>query len=107
MLASNNLAPANPTIGLKPGEALYEELVTEDEAPRTVRLGDTYIIRPSMMDMLPDDTRERYAVYDSLPRLMRPLRSDQDLMEDEEVRSMLWSAGVELQGPMVAQARAQ
>ena len=94
-------------IGLKPGEKIYEELVTEDEAPRTVRLGNTYIILPSTMDMLPEETRERYSVYDNLPRLTRPLRSDEELMADEEVRSMLWSAGVEIHGPMVPQANAQ
>jgi UDP-N-acetylglucosamine 4,6-dehydratase/5-epimerase len=94
-------------IGLKAGEKIYEELVTEDEAPRTVRLGNTYIILPSTMDMLPEETRERYAVYDNLPRLTAPLRSDEDLMSEEDVRSKLWSAGVELHRPMMPQAQAQ
>jgi len=81
-------------IGHKPGEKLYEELVTENEAPRTVLDGDIYVVLPDTIDMMPDDMRARYTVYDKLPRLKAPLRSDEGLLSQTEVVSMLRAAGI-------------
>lgn len=81
-------------IGLKPGEKLYEDLVTEDEAPRTVQLGNMFVILPSTIDMMPDDVRTKYSVYEKLPRLSGPLRSDRDLLSQTQIASMLRSAGL-------------
>lgn len=81
-------------IGLKPGEKLYEDLVTEDEAPRTVRIGNTYVILPSTIDMLPEDVRRKYSKYEKLPRLTGALRSDAELLAPVEIRAMLSSAGL-------------
>jgi UDP-N-acetylglucosamine 4,6-dehydratase/5-epimerase len=81
-------------IGQKPGEKLYEELVTESEAPRTVRDRDTYIVLPDTLDMMSDEVRGKYAVYDGLPRMNAPLRSDQDLLSLEQTTSLLRSAGL-------------
>lgn len=81
-------------IGLKPGEKLYEDLVTEDEAPRTVQAGNTYVILPSTIEMMPKDVRSKYSVYDKLPRLEAPLRSDRDLLTQTQIASMLRSAGL-------------
>jgi len=80
-------------IGHKPGEKLYEELVTENEAPRTVRDGDMYVVLPDTIDMMPDAMRARYTLYDKLPRLKAPLRSDEGLLSQTEVVSMLRAAG--------------
>jgi len=79
-------------IGHKPGEKLYEELVTESEVPRTVRAGDTYVILPDTVDIMPVELRKQYAKYEELPRLVKPLRSDENLISDTEVISMLHSA---------------
>ncbi len=79
-------------IGHKPGEKLYEELVTESEAPRTAIDGNTYIVLSDMVDMLSDELRSEYAVYDDLPRLTDPLRSDESLLSETEVVSMLRAA---------------
>jgi len=81
-------------IGHKPGEKLYEELVTESEAPRTVRDGNTYVVLPDTIDMMPDDVRSKYAFYERLPRLKTPLRSDENLLSQPEVVSMLRTAGL-------------
>ena len=79
-------------IGHKPGEKLYEELVTESEAPRTVVDGNTYIVLSDMADMLSDELRTEYAAYDDLPRLSDPLRSDSNLLSDADVVCMLRNA---------------
>jgi FlaA1/EpsC-like NDP-sugar epimerase len=81
-------------IGHKPGEKLYEELVTENEAPRTVRDGNTYVVLPDTIDIMPEDMRSQYTAYEKLPRLAAPLRSDKDLLSETEVASMLRSAGL-------------
>jgi len=81
-------------IGLKPGEKLYEDLVTEDEAPRTIESEGMYIVLPSTIDMMPEDVRAKYAVYGKLPRLSAPLRSDQEPLPEREVASLLQTAGL-------------
>jgi UDP-N-acetylglucosamine 4,6-dehydratase/5-epimerase len=81
-------------IGLKPGEKLYEDLVTEDEAPRTVRVDNMYVVLPSTMDMMPDDVHAKYVIYEKYPRLTEPLRSDRDLLDESQISKMLQSAGV-------------
>ena len=81
-------------IGLKPGEKLYEDLVTEDEAPRTIESAGMYIVLPSTIDMMPEDVRAKYDAYAKLPRLSAPLRSDKELLPEKEVASLLQSAGL-------------
>jgi len=81
-------------IGPKPGEKLYEELVTESEAPRTAHDGHMYIVLPDTLDMLPDEMRHQYIKYEKLPRLSAPLRSDMDLLPEAEVASTLRAAGL-------------
>ena len=83
-------------IGHKPGEKLYEELVTENEAPRTVIRGNTYVVLPDTIGMLPEDVRTKYSGYENLPRLNAPLRSDRDMLCEGAVVSMLRSAGLRI-----------
>jgi UDP-N-acetylglucosamine 4,6-dehydratase/5-epimerase len=79
-------------IGLKPGEKLYEELVTDSEAPRTAIDGNTYIVLPDTVDNLPDVIRAKYSAYGALPRLKAPLRSDESKLAEADVLAMLRSA---------------
>ncbi|MCB1759309.1 MAG: SDR family NAD(P)-dependent oxidoreductase [Gammaproteobacteria bacterium] len=81
-------------VGHKPGEKLYEELVTESEAPRTVRNGNTYVVLPDTVDMMPMEMRQKYSKYEELPFLRVPLRSDEDLLPTTEVEAILRSAGL-------------
>lgn len=83
-------------IGLKPGEKIYEELVTDDEAPRTVQVGNLYVILPSTRDLMPEDVRRGLAQYDRLERLGSPLRSDEDLISVDAVKAMLREAGLDV-----------
>jgi len=77
-------------IGNKPGEKLYEELLTEVEAKRTVFVNDYYIILPDTINMMPDSTQDYYnKEYNKFPRLKAPLRSDQNMLSDDEVLHLL------------------
>jgi UDP-N-acetylglucosamine 4,6-dehydratase/5-epimerase len=93
-------------IGLKPGEKLYEDLITDDEAPRTIRIDNTYVVLPSTVTMMPEDLRTAYAAYERLPRLTAALRSDTDLLSDEAVVAMLRSARLVPDGQPLAAGRA-
>jgi FlaA1/EpsC-like NDP-sugar epimerase len=79
-------------IGLKPGEKLYEELVTESEAPRTAHDGNIYIVLPDIVDLISEKLKLKYEKYSTLPRLGAPLRSDQDLLSAADVDRMLETA---------------
>ncbi len=81
-------------IGCKPGEKLYEELVTETEALRTVFDGNTYVILPETDELMPAHVRNSYTVYGKLKRLDSPLRSDSGLLSGADVSAMLHSAGL-------------
>ena len=52
------------TIGIKPGEKMYEELMTEDEAIRSLERDDMFIILPQIEDEL---TKIDVSAYDALP----------------------------------------
>ena len=47
-------------IGVRPGEKLYEVLVSRNESPRTVQDGEYYIILPSLPDKR---LKEHYKTY--------------------------------------------
>jgi UDP-N-acetylglucosamine 4,6-dehydratase len=81
-------------IGIQPGEKIYEELVTESEAQRTVFEGNTYIILPDSMALMSNEKRSQYGVYDKLPRLSAPLRSDDNMLSDVEVEAIIRDAGI-------------
>ncbi len=81
-------------VGHKPGEKLYEELVTESEAPRTAFDGNTYVVLPDTVDMMPSEIRDQYTKYEKLPLLSAPLRSDEELLPVAEIATLLRSAGL-------------
>lgn len=82
-------------IGQKPGEKSYEELVTEVEAKRTVLKNNYYIILPDTIDMMPQTIQDFYnKKYNKISRLNSPLRSDQNMLNDAEVISLLESNGL-------------
>lgn len=82
-------------IGQKPGEKPYEELVTEIEAQRTVCEDGLYTILPDTLDIMSPTIIDSYKeAYDNTPRLVEPLRSDQNMLTESEVLSMLQSKGL-------------
>lgn len=81
-------------IGAKAGEKLYEELVTESEAPRTAKIGHLYVVLPDTLDMIPDKTKLLYQKYKNLPFLKKALRSDQNISSQNEIQRLLQKAGL-------------
>lgn len=82
-------------IGHKSGEKLYEELVTESEALRTVYKDEWYTILPDTINSMDPKCAENLeGVYGDLPKMNRSLSSDREMMSDDEVRSMLRHVGL-------------
>lgn len=68
------------TTGIRPGEKIHEMLVAEDEAYRTVEVGDYYVIRPALPELCePPQT----------PALDGPYTSNQRLMDAEALTALL------------------
>lgn len=46
------IAPGSETyeIGIRPGEKLHEEMISEDDSRRTLRVGDRYVVLPTIAD---------------------------------------------------------
>ncbi len=63
-------------IGLKAGEKLYEELVTDLESKRTIKLENYFLIIPETIELLPKIIREKYKKFELLDKLNKPIRSD-------------------------------
>ena len=77
-------------IGPKSGEKLYEELVTETEAERTVSFGKLFTIIHDTLDMMPDDIIQNYNIkYKNCVRLDQSVRSDIDMLSDTDVSKLL------------------
>ena len=79
-------------IGTKPGEKMYEELMTEDEAPRSLERDDMFIIIPEIEDGLTKIDKSAYGAT--------PIKSKDYVSKDavpitkDEIRTILQKDGI-------------
>lgn len=79
-------------IGKIPGEKMYEELMTEDEAKRSLEREDMFIIAPLIMDGL---SKYNYSAYDATPiRSKDYVSKDVVPLTKDEIRAILKSDGL-------------
>jgi len=77
-------------IGEKPGEKLYEELVTEVEAPRTAFKNNIYTVIPETFELMNSSIEQKFLkVYKDSIRLTKSLRSDNELLTEAEIFAFL------------------
>ena len=76
-------------IGVKPGEKLFEELVTETEKDRTVLSNDMYILLPETIDLFSDRIKKKYKKYFNFSNLNQNLRSDETELDYSQVKNIL------------------
>ncbi len=82
-------------IGAKPGEKLYEELITEVEAPRAILKNGVYTLVPETLSLMSPGTEESYTkIYKNKTPLSKPLRSDEQLLSESEIFSYLNSNNI-------------
>lgn len=81
-------------IGMKPGEKLYEELITEVEHHRTVQMDDFLVILPHEISMLSEALQTDYSIYYTLPRMKHSLRSGETNLSFSEVTELLNKYGI-------------
>lgn len=81
-------------IGIKPGEKMWEELVTDAEVNRTVYDGSTYIILPDLSNSWPDEIQKSLTKYQKLRKVKKALRSDQNLMSVDDAKNMIDDASI-------------
>lgn len=79
-------------IGAKPGEKLYEELLTEEESGRALHVGNFYVVLPAFRDMYGVD----YAYAESSPHRHGEIyrSSEQPLMSRHEISQWLQASGL-------------
>ena len=75
------------TIGSKPGEKLYEELMTQEEAVRSMELGDIFITLPAFRSFY---AKIRYTYPEKTKKVTRPYISAQEkFMTKKEIHDFL------------------
>jgi len=80
------------TIGIKPGEKMYEELMTEDEASRSLEREDMFIIPPLLKN---DISKYDESAYDAVPiRSKDYVSKDVKPLTKDEIRAMLKRDGI-------------
>ena len=80
------------TTGPRPGEKLYEELITEEEVARAHELEDMYLLLPSMPELLPADLK---AYPGARPARRVPYRSDRvRKISTKEIEHLFRRAGL-------------
>ena len=79
-------------IGIKPGEKMYEELMTEDEANRSLERDDMFIILPEIRD---DLSKFDESVYDATSIKSKDYISrDAVPLTREEIKTILHKDGI-------------
>jgi len=79
-------------IGKKPGEKMYEELMTEDEAFRSLERNDMFIILPQIEDEL---IKIDVSAYDAVPIKSKDYVSkDAVPITKDEIRTILIKDGI-------------
>jgi len=73
-------------IGTKPGEKLYEELMTEDEAKRALETEDMFIVPPELEDLSLVDKNS----YDSEAETKAYTSKDEKHLTKAEIKEFLY-----------------
>ena len=90
---NNGLSPDYKTTGPKPGEKLYEELITDVEAPRTLSSEPYVIIMPEDLTMLNDLKKKAFKNLEKkLPHSGNLVSSDSNLINVSEIMQLLTRA---------------
>lgn len=89
LAAKHNLErpPRIREIGVKPGEKLYEELMSEEETGRAVETEDYFVVLPAFRDLYPIEYR-----YDGMSDqpVTRPYKSsEEELLDRDELKAYL------------------
>lgn len=82
-------------IGPKPGEKLYEELLTEEESGRCLHLGNFYVILPAFRNLYDIDYKYAGATPHEQGEIYRS--SEQILMSRAEIKDYLSQSGLLLE----------
>ncbi|HOC78367.1 MAG TPA: polysaccharide biosynthesis protein [Methanofastidiosum sp.] len=80
--------------GIRPGEKVHEILVSEEEAPRTIKRGEYYVILPLLPELRGNEIKDKvlnqeYSSSDNLMNLdeVRKILSNYDLLIDKKNES--------------------
>jgi FlaA1/EpsC-like NDP-sugar epimerase len=76
-------------IGARPGEKMYEELMTGEEVPRTWELNDLFVLLPSYWDLY-DQSKYEYARKDGRKTNDRYYSNEVQLMDKAAIRDFLF-----------------
>jgi len=76
-------------IGTKPGEKLYEELMTEDEAGRALESEDMFIVLPEMKELSHID-KSSYPSVSEIAEVKAYTSKDVKHLSREEIKGILY-----------------
>lgn len=73
---------AKPVIGIRPGEKLHEEMITESDSASTIELEKSYVIVPSLTDVKRDVLINRFTLHHQAKPVRNEFRYSSDKNTD-------------------------
>lgn len=81
-------------VGARPGEKLYEELMSEEEARRAVQIEDLFIVLPHITELF-NKLKDYYAKMGAKPVPLKPYSSrESTLLSKEQIKKLLTRSNV-------------
>lgn len=82
-----------PVVGIRPGEKLHEEMITESDSASTIELKDSYVIVPSLTDYEREEVMKRFASHHKATPVEREFRyssgKNTDWLTVEDIRRLI------------------
>jgi UDP-N-acetylglucosamine 4,6-dehydratase len=82
-----------PVVGIRPGEKLHEEMITESDSASTIELKDSYVIVPSLTDYEREEVMKRFASHHKARPVEREFRyssgKNTDWLTVEDIRRLI------------------
>ena len=83
----------HPVVGIRPGEKIHEEMITQSDSPNTIENERYYVIVPSLYDSTYSEVMETYLAHHNATRVPEGFRyssgDNTEWLTPEEIRDLI------------------